>query len=434
MSLHAATQPVSEEVARFLGPTATRLVQALGDPGQRRSVEQALGVLARALAAVDGLDLERLERLDEGLPGIALWEQAAPEVRAMLMAVHAAVAQLRAIFPALAAAIRTADHEPLDYERLLAGLEDETATGEDRAGDPQRPCHSAASGPGLDELVSRAGRSSPPGGSDARCQPGETDGPDGPAAIGGAIAALAELLLQDVLAFGQRLRVPAVVYERWALLGELQEFRAACTRCLEALAAAILAPLSPRPLAELLPRYLSEAQRAARLRALVADLMHDVAGYQRQLAGASGPADAALAAFVALERLQESLAAPIARFLRAGDKQQLLAFVARLRRPEASAAQPLAATLAELYSFLGCMRGVNQRQELIAADRAHLAQVQAVLAAGQPVEAALAALVQLYGRDDLLDEWLRAYQSGRAPPADTLRVQVDQVLVGLAGD
>ncbi|MCC7381078.1 MAG: hypothetical protein IT384_04575 [Deltaproteobacteria bacterium] len=228
------------EVLALLSPEAQALVDDFFDAELRAKIVGALHACAHALRALDQLDLDRYELLDLDLPDLSVWNDAAPSVRDALMAVHATLATLSQAFPPTEAPRRPSIEPDLDAAFSEIGAED---------------FEHSRTGAELDRLVS----------SDLMVESVET-----------SLGVLVAMLRQDITKFGKQLRDPQVVASRWSILGELQEFRTKCTQCLEAIAAAILRPLSRAPVGELLPRYTTELQRSvlllAELRALVGEV------------------------------------------------------------------------------------------------------------------------------------------------------------------
>ncbi len=324
----------------FLGATARQLIDALPDADQRAKLVAALEVCASTLVAVDAVDLDRFELIDLDLPDLSVWNEAAPQVAGALRALHLAVEQLELAYPAPpppeTSAHASADGDADDLAFDVLGDDDEGAFGAEEA--PVR------AGPGIDRWV------------------------EAEDSVERAVSALVAMLHHDVLAFGRKLRAPALVSSRFALLGELQEFRARSVQCLEAIAAAVLKPLGPHHLTALLPRYSSELQRSLTLRDELALLQHDVSAANERMP----KADAAVAAEVVAgvsARLDAFAAHAASRHLWARDKRELVT-MRLLLRGWAGEVRPLRTAMEGFTRFLELLvESVSRRPEVEAYDR-----------------------------------------------------------------
>lgn len=123
--------------------------------------------------------------------------------------------------------------------------------------------------------------------------------------------------------------------------------------------------------------------------------------------------------------------------LRAPDRQLLLQLQARiLAWARAGGSEAEGSRLyQDLQTAADLLRTINQRQELVAHDRAALGQLAQVLASAQPARerltAALALLRGLAGRDDDLDSLVATIADGDAPEPTLARVRARLTAVGL---
>ena len=390
--------------ADLIGPAGVARVEAIPDTTLRERVAAGLGACAAALRVVDDLDLEQYEMADVGLPDLSVWNAAAPEVRNVLLVVHDTIEELADEFPP---AHRTASARPAvgdddDFVEVMFGGDDPVDESE-----PVRDNVSVE----IDEIVGHA--------SDTR--------------VGETVATLTGMLKHELESFGRRLRSPRVVADRWYLLGELQEFRNKCTKCLEAIAATMLTVFGGAELDQVLPRYATEARRGADLRATVIDLGFDVRAFKAKLEGA----DSATAQRVRIaigDRLRRFCESPPYRTMRALDKRGLIAFRLRLGSwtPVDSSIAELREAVEGFDKLLELMRGINRRAELVHEDKTHLEAARDQLARGHQ-GVAVDHLARVYGRHSELDDWLRALKYGGNPPAAALPLLVDAALANLTG-
>lgn len=393
---------VSKELQLFLGHRATGVVDDITDAEVRQRVIGALEVCAESLVAVDGLDLEQYEMSDIGSQDLSMWNAVAPDVSNMLKSVQAAIDRLGELFPATAGT-----PEPdldVDLDSAFDFEDAETSL------TPTRDNRHVQ----IDEVVEAV----------TTANAGEQ--------VGAAIAALAGMLGSDFVNFGKRLRNPRVVADRWFLLGELQEFRSKCSRCLEAVAASVLNAFSNESLEELLPRYRTDARRAARLRSCIVDIASDVAYYAELFE--VGVEDHVAELSRALARRLDKLAETIEyRHLRAQDKREFIVFRLQLRdwTPQSSTLQELRQAAKGFSTFLEVMRGINRRAGLISQDRGHLQAAQQVLDSTMDTEAAMPHLLAVYGRSEELDRWLRAHKQGLAPSIAELPELISDALAAV---
>ncbi|MFO0722900.1 MAG: hypothetical protein U1E65_03885 [Myxococcota bacterium] len=313
-------------VCELLGPTGQQLVLSIQSRAVREQVIGALDACAHAMRALDALNLERFELRELDVPDLSVWSDAAPAVRDALVAVNQSMATFERLFPPLP----VPTHDTLSEDDIDAAFSEEAL---------------ARQGADLDRLV----------GADR----------DFDATMDFAVTVLIGMLRQDIQAFTKKLRDARLVSSRWGLLGELQEWKAKTTQCLEAVAAAILRPLGPHHLTELLPRYSTELKRSLQLRE---DLRGLAAEVERQNQSLKRGGASAVAVVAELTRSLDAFAAKLSyASLWARDKRELI--IARVffrdYSPERASSVRLAQQVEGLSRFLETLVGaISRRPEL----------------------------------------------------------------------
>lgn len=386
---------VTVDLGNFLGARALEVIDEIDDPALHLRIIAALGACAETLQVLDGFDLSQYEQLDPDVLPVEVWEQAAPTVREVLLKLHAGIEVLLKTFPA------PAQPQANEFD-LDAAFAEPTS---ERSVAPARHARALA----IDALVE--------GSTDATAEQ-----------LGSTLYSLASMLSRELTEFGKRLRSPQVMTDRWFLLSELQELRGKATKCLEAIAAAIVTAFSNERLELVLPRYVSESLRASALRAAMADLHHDMKRWNTALETADLETSKQLRAAIvsALERLARD---PVDAYMRAQDKRHFIEFRWQLRVwPETHSLTALRQAVEGFSKFLEVMRGINARVELRTHDKRHLLAAWTLMAEKQPIERALPHLQQAYGRDERLDEWLRTYRRGEIVPRPELVMALESAL------
>jgi hypothetical protein len=233
--------------------------------------------------------------------------------------------------------------------------------------------------------------------------------------------ACAQRLSQRVADLGQRVRRPEVVSDRWALMAELQTFRADFRSQIGDLVYLTAAAFADVKREQVVPGYQAEVSSAAALRGAVADLKRSL---QSKLEKALATPARELPAHA--RRLEETLAAfvgmPASLTLKTRDKRQFVELREHLRalasQPEVSAPE----LRARVEPFLGELVrvGAELTQRLLTAhDRAvwsacgaRLEQATMHLFLGSPGAArvlreAVMAATALQGRAPVFDAFLR---------------------------
>lgn len=385
------TTSLSPALTSLLGRQGADVLARIGDVDERARAHDALDAVAQALEVVRRLDLAPHELADTGALDLSAWNALAPEVRTLLVAVRGAVEQLRVLYPPPLAS-GTGD---------LASTDLDFAFGEFDAFEEATEVEGAESASGF----------------------GPDRGPQVDAALADetdplpVLAALTGMLDEDLCKFGQRMRSPQLVADRWALLGELHELRGTCIQCLDAVAAAVLRPHTSQPVESFLPDYASALTRTVRLRTRIVDLHAEAKELQTILAADAEQVDLV---FRRLDDLLRGFAADSSYGdLRPLDKQQILQFRIWLLQvgPGWSGA---AHRLEDFVRFLEVMRDINRRETLQHHDRDKLDLVTMLLESDEPVEAVKPELESLYGRWEPLDRIVRAWRERVVPSVDAV--------------
>jgi len=362
-------------MARLLGDRGAAVLAQIPDSDARARAAAGLEAVAEALEVVRRVDLSPHELADGGTWDLSAWNALAPDVRTLLLSVRRAIERVRELYPA-----------PPDADRAELGSIDLDLAFDDPDCSPDR-------GPQVDAALAE-----------------DTD----PIPV---IASLTAMLEADLRSFGQRMRSPQLMAERWALLGELHELQGNCVQCLDAVAAAILRPWTDQPVESWLPDYASAVTRVVRLRGRVVELQHEAAELQR--IWESDPAQKGRVFRRLDEMLREFAADPAHGDLRPLDKQQVLQFRGWLMRA-APDWEDGTHRLEDFVRFLEVMRDINRREVLRDHDHERLGIAIMLLESDEPVDAVRAELEAVYGRSNELDELLRGWRERETPSAEAV--------------
>lgn len=392
----------------FLGPKAYGLVTSVPDAELRERMVTALTACAEGLTVIDSLDLSPHELSDPETANVSTWEALAPHVAKILVQVRGTGDRLVALFPEGTNDFADDEVSASDLEAafdLMANAEGSddgvgsSLTRRDR---------------GLDLVVQTASASNL-------------------GQVGDGIRTLVQVLHQDIVLLGQKLRTPQIVGDRWFLLGELHQFLHQCAQCLEAIVATVLGALTDEQLDDVLPRYTNATGRAVKLRTASTRL-----GYQveelNQAIGRAPIEDIPILILALEEALNAFSLQPTYKYLRPLDKRPIISF-----RVYLSTWQKRRQTLDEVRhqvegfsKFLALMGDLNWREQLAHHDALHLANARTVLESEMDLELALPYLRKVYGRSPAIDRELHAIDHQRQPDrrALTLAVQEAEARLG----
>ncbi len=371
-----------DTVEALLGAQGLAVLSSVSPPSERSKVEDGIQACGRSLEVIRRIDLTPHELADAGVADLATWNALAPEIRSLLVSVRSTVHALRELFPADDPSAGT---DSIDLDGAFQEAEDFT---------PDR-------GPQVDAALA-----------DERTS-------------GAVVGVLTAMLEEDIVRFGQRMRSPQLVADRWALLGELHELKSHCAQCLDAVVAALLRPHTTQPVENWLPTYASAGTRAARLRRDIVDLHRAVVELHARLT-----ADSSQLSDICREverLLREFATQPSYADLRPLDKQQILQFRIWLLQAQRADAGP---RFEDFGRCLEVMQDINRRPVLRDHDRAQLDLAVMLLESEEPVDATRACLEAVYGRSAELDALLRRWPDD-PPSPDVLLAGVLQVRDGL---
>ncbi|MCY1074038.1 hypothetical protein [Archangium lansingense] len=235
------------------------------------------------------------------------------------------------------------------------------------------------------------------------------------------LGACAGRLSRRVADLGQRVRRPEVVSDRWALMAELQAFRADFRAQMGDLVYLTAAALGDVRREDVVPGYQTQVASAAALRSAVADLRRSLQSRLEKLANAEPRALPAQA-----RRLEEMLAAfagmPASLTMKTRDKRLVVELRERLHALASIPEVPAGELQTLMEPFLGELGRVGAeltQRTLTTHDRAvwaacgaRLEQAAMHLFLGSPgtervVREAVAAAEALYGRAPVFDAFLR---------------------------
>jgi hypothetical protein len=366
----------------FLGLRAHQIVLAIPEASLRMRVLTAIQTCADTLEALDAVDLSPHELAALETPNVAAWNALAPDVRNILVTVRGTCDQLVALFPSTGPSIA-------DTSELAPDIFAETSGAHVQRGRL------------IDDIVQGSSKTAE--------------------SLGEGITTLVEVLKKDIVGFGNKLRNPQIVGDRWFLLGEVHQFLGQCAQCLEAIVASMLSGVSSELLSDMLPRYLDATMREIMLRGAITDLLGDINQFNDAIARA--PRDE-LSILVdgLVDRLTELARTAAYKLLKPQDKRAIIMVRIFFNSWETKSDVKTVRNEVEGFAkFLALMRDLNWRENLIDHDRRALLKIQKMLASGAPLDEIVPQLRQLYGAYDPLDDRIRAVRIGIRPSPDELR-------------
>lgn len=361
-----------------LPPAVLSVLHALPDARFRVRLKLVQIAASRAITRLREIELSRIEHMASSGEGsdLALWEQVAPAVGASIGDVNGLLTAIEEQFPAPE---RTQDED--DFDLAFGGGDESTPS-------PGREVPTT-----FEEKARAAERN---------------------------IQGLAEALRFEVSRFGQRVRNPSVVADRWNLLIDLQEFRGKCRAAIGELVFSSCNVFEETARASVVPQYTQDIAEGLWLRQAWMTLTRAVGplNARLQLAGPEQQRTLLLAVQRELEHFKTSLGYA---HMRAGDKRFVIQFSNELgevleRRSWGKPAQMLVEGFAK---FLDSMAVLNRREVLMNHDQEAFArcgtlleQASLHLGVGEPKRAlaeldeALTVAMRLFGRDRYLDDYL----------------------------
>lgn len=387
---------VDEATASFLGPRGLAAVSSVPGIEERTRLLTALGIVTEALATVDRIELTPYELVEDETPSLVAWNALAPVVKDALVACHRAARRMLELFPDAPRA-NTVDFEIDAAFDAWGGFELPAPIRDNRDSE-------------IDDIMA---------------------GADGARSFTGtipAVSTLLSMLQSDIASFGERLRNPRVVADRWFLLGELHEMKTKCAQALEAVVASLLGPYTHDDLQLVLPRFAGAARRAVKLRTAMMDLSYDV----ERLDSAAQTDDVLSVEGVRhglILRLKAFAELPAYRFLRPLDRREVNRCRVRLNRLELEEGtlRLFRQELEGFSKFLEVMRSINDREVLEARDRSALMTARMLLESEEHELAVQPILEEVYGRDRELDLLVRALRRREPIDGEVLLAKVKDV-------
>lgn len=395
----AVVAPDPRELLPLVGPSALELLSSVGEPRRSRVIE-ALAAIGETLTVLDGFDLAPYEMDESEDAGAHAWRELGPRTRELLDLIRSTDARVTTLLADVPEGTPVPDPEAL-LEDEFFGSEESSALRTprtDRGAEFDRAMESFD------------------------IEDNET--------LSESVETLLGMLRPDFRSFNQVLAGPRVESDRWFLLGEIHDFKSACTQCLEAVVVTILNAFSPVSVAPILPRYRTSAARAVTLRTGIMDLTHDVTRFNEAIKQAS-PLEANILRSGLIGIVDGFARSGAYALLRPGDKKETILFRLALN---AWAKDQIDLQRARLHAedfarFLEVMRSINRREALIEFDRTKVSEAIEALQHGSRPEVVLDGLPAVYGRSDELDELLRMRRiTGGKPDADRLRNVLDAIL------
>lgn len=248
-----------------------------------------------------------------------------------------------------------------------------------------------------------------------------------------AAHAFGSMLRSRVVRFGERLQMAHSTGDSWKLLSELDDFKHRLNKAVQGVLFGVLAVFNnTASREEILPEYRSAVGEAVALRTAITDLSYHINRFNESL---TDP-DIAVPLMVGVsDRLTRFSGLPVYRSLRAEDKKAVIDFRGELyqmrynRGPDGNVSMSRLRQVVEGFSkFLESMQAINHREVLVLHDRnalqTALARAQEITntaasdegAARQGLDALVASLRDVTGRNPDLDAWLRQYRQRDGHP------------------
>jgi hypothetical protein len=256
------------------------------------------------------------------------------------------------------------------------------------------------------------------------------------------ITAAAGDLKRAVMEFGQRVRDPAVVGDRWNLIAELQSFRFRFRNRIGSMVFEAASRLGECKRREVEPGYDEALAATLVVRSTTADLRRLMRARVRKV-GEATPEDVEWNVQQTEKELNAFGRTAAWRELRAQDKRVILEFRSRMREALSAGVSKfdVLRELEPFVEFVDSFKSINQRELLVSHDLEVQASVGVVLERAMSAsrfEEKLAALTEavgkgqsLYGRSEDFDAFLRKLRKV-APTPKTLAAEVELFVVLLA--
>lgn len=370
------------ESATALLPALAAVLPSIPAGDERARFAAFFAAAGEAIDALSELDFSRYEKEEIGTADLSVWEALAPVVRDTLVDVNKLLSVTREQFPDTA--VVASDDSDAAFDEMFAEPSAAPAA-------PKAPAKVSAPLSPVNAAVD-------------------------------SIQAIASSLAREVTAFGEGIRKPVVMADRWNLLSHLSEFRGKFRAGIGEMVFQAASAFAATKKEHVVPGYREDIEEAVRLRRLLAVLASVVRAENAKLQE-EGPAEARLRALRLVRDVETFRRSEGWVSLRAADKRSFIearAELGRLADDPQSKPKALKLAVEGLDKFLDSLSIINRREtlgvhdrEALAGSSLHLEKAEEALTyeparARFELAAALAAAQRLYGRDRELDGLLRA--------------------------
>lgn len=377
------TRPPEEGAPPALLPALQEVIALLPPGEDQRRLAAVFGAAVVAIEALGELDFSDYEREEIGSADLSVWEALAPVIRDTIVDVNALLNVVKQEIPELA---------------------------------PDAPAAPAEADVALDDFFGEPAKVAPSPG------PGVADPQRKVREAEEIILAIASSLAREVTAFGEGIRKPVVMADRWNLLSHLGEFRGKFRAGIGEMVFLGASAFAPVRKDHVVPFYQEETREAVTLRRTLTVLSGVVRAENAKLQ-LEEPPEARLRALRLLRDLETFRTSSAYPLLRPGDKRSFIksrAELLALANDPGSKPKAMKLSVEGLDKFLDSLSVINRRETLIVHDREALAAAalclersEAAVVAGDLPRARLhctgaaGAGQRLYGRDRELDTVLR---------------------------
>lgn len=262
-----------------------------------------------------------------------------------------------------------------------------------------------------------------------------------------SIRAMASSLRAEVSRFGERLRNPSVMTDRWNLLCDIQEFRGRCRAAISELVYSACSTFAEVRRPDVVPEYDTSLRESLEVRRAVTTLARALAPLHARLQATS--VDTQRGPCMGIHReLRHFRSTRGFMQMRAGDKRFVLEFARDLDSLLAGEGPRDARQLVEGFvRFLDSLAVINRREILINHDREAFAECGMLLEqasqlaadddlerASERFQSAVQTAFRLFGRDRSLDDYLLVRLRWPAEQINGAAISeaVEELLISLA--
>jgi hypothetical protein len=360
-------------LAQF-GRGASQLIAKAAEPEIRTLATEVLEICADGLTAITRVDLGSYEAKSVDSVAYTPWPEAEGDVNDALTALRGVAARLKSV------SIGPEEIEDTDFEEISD--DDDLEESAEVIAAQEDPSSTARKSRPVDEVL--------------------TD-----------VKVRSDILVSEINTLSKKLdRLPPIP-DKWDVLTDLQDYFSRFRECLEATAAGVLAAIAGDDVEKVLPRYLNETRRIVRARALLAELMADVAWTKAGLEPAGGEA---VDAYRHLSRLLEKHATSTDYVHLHGPGRRtvnvLRCFLAASEKKKFSGGTHLLDKCEDTLRSLEILATSYESRELVEHDLKQLKTAVAILRSSKNVTRARPHLDLVYGRAPELDAQIRIARRG----------------------